>query len=190
MDNTFMLSLEVIKQTGMFAPFCFILFHVLRQFFFVPVGVLCMMGGVMFGPFLGIFYSVIGITIACMLFYLIIKRLPTLLKRMENMKKKWFGKRRPLSYAQIMILRLIPFVHFHLLSFYLIDLTSSFKEYTKISFLSILPLVVIYTAFGNWARNLSIEFIVLLFLFLAGLFYVMRRREWVIKWTEFFQTTP
>jgi uncharacterized membrane protein YdjX (TVP38/TMEM64 family) len=87
-----------------------------------------------------------------------------------------------------MILRLIPFVHFHLLSFYLIDLTSSFKEYTKVSFFSILPLVVLYTTFGNWAQTLPLELIVLFLLFLTALFYVMRRREWVVKWDEFFSS--
>ncbi|TLS39163.1 TVP38/TMEM64 family protein [Pseudalkalibacillus caeni] len=187
MKDSLMPILEMMASAGIYAPFLFILLHVIRQFLFVPVGFICMAGGVLFGTFYGTIYSVIGVTLVSVLFYLLVKRLPKLFQKVIHTKQRWFGKRVPMSVGQMTILRLLPFVHFHLISLCLIEVTKSFKEYTKMSIFSNFPLAIVYTSLGQWISNLSPRYMAASVVTLAILFYLLRRKEWIIKWNDFFQ---
>lgn len=178
---------EVVSNSGVYAPLYFIVLHFLRQFIFVPVSVICMAGGVMFGAVYGTIYSVIGITVVSVVFYFVIKRSPFLLKKITKIKKKWMKKRMPMSIGQIAILRLVPFMHFHFISLCLIEVSKDFQGYLKSSFLTNIPLALLYSFFGTAIRGLEPQLIVLLMLGLAILFHLLRRREWIMKWEEFFQ---
>jgi uncharacterized membrane protein YdjX (TVP38/TMEM64 family) len=175
-----------IGASGAFAPLLFIFLHLLRQFLFIPVGFICVVGGLLFGVVFGTIYSVIGITLVSVFFYGVVKRLPNSFAKLLKTKERWLGKRATLSVGQVTILRLVPFVHFHLISLCLIEITRNFKEYAKVSFLANLPLAVVYTSFGNWMNQLSLQLILFLLFALAVLFYLFRKKEWVIKWSEFF----
>ncbi|HEU5141298.1 MAG TPA: VTT domain-containing protein [Bacillales bacterium] len=187
MDKVSGIVFEVLQTSGMFAPLAFIILHVMRQFVFVPVSLICMLGGVFFGVLYGTLYSLIGLTLASIWFYLLFKRMPSWFRKVQQLKEKCFKKRAPLSFGQMAILRLIPFVHFHLISLCLIEATSDFKAYTKNSMYANLPLAVVYTMFGQWIGRLSPEWIVLILACLLVLFYSLRTRQWTIKWNEFFE---
>ncbi len=178
---------EVVSNSGIYAPFYFIVLHFIRQFFFVPVSVVCIAGGVMFGALYGTIYSVIGITVVSTVFYLVVKRVPSLFKKITRMKEKWMRKRMPMSVGQIAILRLVPFVHFHLISLCLIEVSKDFQDYLRSSIISNLPLALMYSFFGTAIRGFEPVLIVLILSGLAILFYLLRRREWIMKWDEFFQ---
>lgn len=182
--------IEVLKFTGIFAPLLFILLHAFRQFFFLPVGLICLAGGVLFGAVAGALYSVIGITMSSVLFYWGIKSMPKLMRKIKKIQKKWIGKRMPFSVGQIAILKLIPFMHFHLLSLCLIEMSSNFREYTKASVISNIPIAIFYSSFGSIILSLSLLTSVILLTVLSVLFYLLRRKEWVIKWSEFFEEEP
>ncbi|HET7579008.1 MAG TPA: VTT domain-containing protein [Bacillales bacterium] len=187
MDQFSGILFDVLKTSGIFAPLAFILLHVLRQYVFVPVSLICMIGGVFFGVVYGTVYSLIGLTLASVCFYVLFKRMPSLFSKVQKLKEKCLRNRAPLSFGQMAILRLIPLVHFHLISICLIEATSSFKEYTKKSLFANLPLAVVYTVFGQWIGRLSPEWIVVILGGLAVLFYLLRKREWTVKWNEFFE---
>ena len=55
MDDKLMLVLSYIQSGSVFTPFIFIAFHILRQPLFIPVFVVCMAGGILFGPVFGQF---------------------------------------------------------------------------------------------------------------------------------------
>jgi uncharacterized membrane protein YdjX (TVP38/TMEM64 family) len=181
--------IEVLKFSGIFAPCVFILLQAFRQFLFLPVGLICLTGGIIFGAFAGTLYSIIGITLSSILFYWGMKSMPKLMGKVKKLQKKWVGKRMPFSVGQIAILKMIPFMHFHLLSLCLIDTSSNFKEYTKASILSNIPLAVIYSSFGSVILSLSLAASMILLSGLSILFYLLRRRELIIKWSEFFEET-
>ncbi|TKD70373.1 TVP38/TMEM64 family protein [Pseudalkalibacillus hwajinpoensis] len=178
---------EVVSNSGIYAPFYFIVLHFIRQFVFVPVSVVCIAGGVMFGALYGTIYSVIGITVVSTVFYLFVKRVPALFKKITRMKEKWMRKRMPMSVGQIAILRLVPFVHFHFISLCLIEVSKDFPGYLRSSIISNLPLALLYSFFGTAIRGFDPVLIVLILSGLAILFYLLRRREWIMKWDEFFQ---
>lgn len=180
--------LNYVEFGGLFAPLLFICFHLLRPLFFIPVVFICISGGIFFGPIAGSFYSLIGITISSILFYWIYLKMPNGLNRILRLKKRFFGEHRELTKAQIVLLRLVPFIHFHLLSLCLIEISSNFKEYTKASLLTNIPLAFIYTSIGGTIANLSPYTISVLMALLLVFLYLLRRKEIIIKWEDFFMT--
>lgn len=182
--------MAVVETGGIFAPLLFISFHLLRPLFFLPVVFICISGGVLFGAVAGTLYSVIGITLSSVGFYVLIRYMPKMHNRLTHLKGKLIGKHSELTAPQIAILRLIPFIHFHLLSLCLIEVSEGFKDYTKSSLLTNIPLAIVYTSIGKWISNLSPLYIVVFLLALLPLIYILRRKEVIIKWNEFFPVQP
>lgn len=181
--------MPLIHMGGLFGPILFISFHLFRPFLFLPVAFICITGGVLFGPLAGTVYSIIGITLSSILFYAIAGKVPKSLNRLIDLKQKIFGKQVQMTTSQVAVLRLVPFIHFHLLSICLIEITRGFKEYTKSAFLSNIPLAFVYTTIGNWVTNLSAVQITLFFIILVLLIYLLRKKESHIKWDDFFQVS-
>src|SRR5699024_6164676 len=127
----------------------FIILHLMRQFIFVPVSVICILGGVFFGTVFGAVYSLVGVTLASISFYILFMRMPQLFEKILKLKIKWLGKGDRFSVGQMAILRLIPVIQFHLISLCLMEATSNFKEYTKVSLIANVPLAIVYTLFGK-----------------------------------------
>lgn len=178
-----------IGTGGLFAPLLFISFHLLRPVLFIPVMFICIAGGLLFGPIAGTFYSIIGITLSSILFYFFIQLMPKTYERLIKLKTKLIGDNTPTSTSQIAILRLIPFIHFHLLSLCLIEITMNFREYIKSSILSNIPLAVIYTSLGQQMASLSPISVFTCLTILFILVLVLRKKEITIKWHEFFSTS-
>ncbi|WP_461179338.1 TVP38/TMEM64 family protein [Virgibacillus ainsalahensis] len=176
-----------IETGGLFAPILFISFHLLRPLFFLPVVFICISGGILFGAVAGTVYSIIGITLSSIIFYYIIKWMPKTFKKLLHVKKKLIGNHSVLTTPQITLLRLVPFIHFHLLSLCLIEISASFKDYTKLSLLSNIPLAFVYTSIGQWISNLTPIHIFAVLIALLPFLYLLRKKEIIIKWQEFFQ---
>lgn len=181
--------LTYIELGGLFAPILFISFHLLRPLFFLPVVFICVSGGVLFGTVAGTIYSIIGITLSSVAFYGIIRWMPKTLKKMLQLKQKLIGHQTELTTPQIALLRLVPFIHFHLLSVCLIEMSGSFKDYTKSSLLSNIPLAFVYTSIGKWISSLSPLHVAVCLFALLPLIYLLRRKEISIKWQDFFQVS-
>jgi uncharacterized membrane protein YdjX (TVP38/TMEM64 family) len=178
--------LTAIETTGFFAPFVFILFHIIRQFLLIPVAVVCVAGGVLFGAEFGTIYSVIGLTGASMIFYLFSKVFPSLIQRFVKMKEKWLGTYTNLSIGQIVILRMIPFVNFSLISLCILGKAKSFRNYTKLSFLTHIPSSLCFTFLGASIQTLATSYLVVLVLVLLFLVYFLREKQALIQWHDFF----
>ncbi|MFN7250703.1 MAG: TVP38/TMEM64 family protein [Anaerobacillus sp.] len=178
-----------IEQSGVIAPILFVLFHLIRPLLFLPVIFVCMVGGYLFGVIYGSIFSIIGLTLMCIIFYFIVRKFPNVLSRFEKMNNKML-KNRPLTMNQIMILRMVPFAHFHLLSLYVMEQTNSFKEYAKYSFLGVILPGVIFTSFGQMIIDLPLFYSIFLLLFLSVIFIGVRKRsiekQKSIQWRKFF----
>lgn len=187
MNDELSLVLGFIGAGSVFAPLIFISFHLLRQFLFIPVAVICISGGILFGPTAGTVYSILGLSLSSFVFYAVINKFPITIERLLKMKNKLFGNRN-LSMGQITILRLIPFIHYHLLSLCLMEKKKGFKDFAYYSFLSNIPLAFFYTVFGSYISEFSPSMVLILLLSLTVLLYLMREKYAVITWKEFFQT--
>ncbi len=181
--------LAVVETGGILAPIAFILLHFFRQFFFIPVAVICVAGGVLFGTVAGTIYSIVGLLLSSLLFYFLISRMPKTHTKLSLIKKKWFGEYRNLTTSQVAVLRLIPFIHYHLLSFCLLERHHSLKDFTKVSFFTNIPLALFYTLFGEFISRFTPTMIVVILFSISILVYVLREKMTVIKWKEFFKAT-
>ncbi len=173
--------LPILEASGWLAPVLFILLHIFRQVFFIPVMVICLAGGYLFGVFYGTIYSIIGLTAISIVFYFIIHAFPTWLAKLSLLKEKFFGYRENLNLMQIMILRVLPFIHFHLISLYLIEITNSFKEYCKFSVMACIPPALLYTVFGDLMRGLPVTVSLFLLLLLVVVFYTVGKKPFQLK---------
>ncbi|SDK42365.1 TVP38/TMEM64 family protein [Sediminibacillus albus] len=176
----------IMETGGIFAPLLFICFHLFRPLFFLPVMIICISGGILFGAVAGTVYSVVGITLSSMAFYRVIQWMPGTLERLVKMKQKMVGKNSQLTTSQIAVLRLVPFIHFHLLSLCLLEISANFKDYMRSSLYSNIPLAVVYTSLGKWISSFSFAAMAAFIVVLLPMFYLMRRKEISIKWEEFF----
>ncbi|MFT4415113.1 TVP38/TMEM64 family protein [Fredinandcohnia humi] len=190
MDETMTLLFVFIESTGLLAPIIFIAIHLIRPFFFIPVPVICIIGGILFGSVLGSIYSIIGLTMLSIIFYLLCKQVPSVSKKVILLKQKWLGNKVNFTIGQIAILRLIPFINFHLLSLCIMDITRNFRQYTKGSFYTNIPVALLYTVFGQFIRDFSTTIILAILLSLTLLFYLLREKQVIIKWHEFFGAKP
>lgn len=194
-NDQLLIMLAFMEGSGMLAPFMFIAFHVVRQFIFIPVVIVCMAGGILFGTFLGIIYSMIGLLLLSASFYFCIGKMPRTHSKLMNIKYKWFGRYTKMTVGQIAVLRLIPFFHYHLLNICLLERRPDFRGFMKGAFVANLPLVFFYTVFGEFITHFSIEMAVMIIAALGVLFYILREKIVVMTWKEFFsqnstQKTP
>lgn len=189
MNEELSLLFVLVEAGGFFAPLAFVLFHLLRSFLFIPVSVIVIAGGVLFGTMWGTLYSVIGLMGVSIFFFVFIDRLPKTQERLVKIKKRWFGEYRNLTVGQIAILRIIPFVHYHLLSFCLMQRKRHFKEYMKASLITNIPIAFFYTIFGEYITRFSPSVIVLFLIAITSLVYLLREKQNVIKWRVFFKET-
>lgn len=180
--------MAAMEASGFLAPLLFIAFHLFRPLLFLPVAFICITGGVIFGTVGGTIYSVIGVTLSSITFYQMIRWMPRTFQKLIRLKSKILGQHASLSTSQVALLRLVPFIHFHLLSLCIIEMSKSFKEYFRASFYSNIPLAFVYTSFGQWISKLSPPVIAGVFLIMLPMIYLIRKKEIVIKWEDFFQT--
>ncbi|UYZ21007.1 TVP38/TMEM64 family protein [Mesobacillus jeotgali] len=188
MDDAWSMLLIIVESGGWYAPVVFILFHVFRQFVFIPPAVVCIAGGLIFGVVPGIVYSLLGLSGASILFYFLMRQIPEMLNKLSRLKKRLVGRFRDLTVAQVALLRLVPVIHYQLLSFCLYERKSKFKDFMFASFLGNIPFVIFYTIFGEYVGEFdSATGLILMILFLV-LAYMLREKITFIKWREFFDT--
>ncbi len=81
MEDMLKATLQLIEKSGWLAPLGFVLLHTLRQFLLVPVLLVCLIGGYLFGTIYGSLYSMIGLVVASVLFYGLVQAFPSMRKK-------------------------------------------------------------------------------------------------------------
>ncbi len=186
MNEQLLIMLTFVQGTGTLAPVIFIFFHVIRQFIFIPVIMVCMAGGILFGSVLGTLFSMTGLLILSALFYFCIRKMPSTHEKLLKIKNKWFGRYAKMTVGQIAILRLIPFFHYHLLNLCLLERRPDFKGFMKGAFATNLPLAFFYTVFGEFITHFTPTISVIILLALLLLVYILREKMSTVAWNEFF----
>jgi uncharacterized membrane protein YdjX (TVP38/TMEM64 family) len=186
MDEKLNVLFVMIESHWWLASMGFILFHILRQILFLPVVIICIAGGALFGGIIGSVYSIAGLTLSSLFFYFLYHQFPRIFAKVLRMKEKLFGNRANFTVGQVTVMRLIPFIHYHLLSLCLIEATKGFAQYAKASLLSNIPLAIIYTVFGQFITGFSPTAMLTVMVGLLLLMLIMRQKVVVMKWEQFF----
>lgn len=165
----------IMEGYGALAPMIFMLTYAAAPAFFLPGLPITIVGGILFGPFWGVVYSITGATVGASIAFLISRYIG----------RDWIeGKLRNPKWRQLDIMveqhgwkavaftRLIPLFPFNLLN-YAFGLTKvKFVHYVVVSFICMLPACIAFIVFSSSLLevikgNLTAEFIVGLLL-IAG----------------------
>jgi len=138
---------EWVVNFGWIAPVVYIGAYIVRPFVLFPASVLSMAGGLAFGTWLGMLYTLVGAVTGAVLSFLLARKIgrgffkrkddPRLLKIERLMEKRGF--------AMVLLLRIAPFVPF--------DLVSYSAGAAGVRLRAFLPATVIGTLPGTFAYN-------------------------------------
>ena len=139
-----------IESAGVAAPLLFMLIYIVSTVLFLPGSVLTLLGGALFGPVFGTFYSLSAATIGAMLSFLIARYLAS-----DWIEKKSSGRIKQLingveseGWRFVAFTRLVPLFPFNILN-YALGLTKiSFPQYSIATYLFMFPGAVAYTYLG------------------------------------------
>lgn len=177
---------ELVRSTHvLIAPLIYLTLHVIRPILFIPVILICIAGGLIFGIVPGIILSIIGLLLSSVSFYFLANIMPFVTKRLIKMKAKIVGNDAHLTTSQITILRLIPFIHYHLLSFIIYESSMNFRSYLITSFYTVIPMAVVYTVIGQSVTSFPPLVSLVMILSLISLLFVFRKKDERVSVREF-----
>lgn len=166
---------EKVLSYGSLAPIVFLLIYSIAMIIFLPGTPITIAGGLIFGKFLGTFYTVLGATIGATIAFLIARTLGEsfvndLLKGKYKKLYEYDKKIEKNGFLVVLILRLMPIFPFNGLNFALGLTKVKFKDYLLATLLGIIPGSFVLAYFGDSLANFSITNLIiasLLFLLLA-----------------------
>lgn len=146
-----------LESAGPAAPLIFMLMYICSTVLFLPGSILTLLGGALFGPVMGTFYSLTAATIGAMLAFMIARylasdwvanksagRLQQLIKGVE--KEGW---------RFVAFTRLVPLFPFNLLNYALGLSRISFTQYSIATYIFMLPGAIAYTYLGYMGKELA-----------------------------------
>jgi len=144
-----------IEQAGVLAPVVFILIYIAATILFLPGSVFTLAGGVLFGPFLGVLYNLVGATIGAAISFLIARYVASdwVSNKSGGTVKQLINGVEAEGWRFVAFVRLVPLFPFNILN-YALGLTKiRFIEYVVATFLFIIPGAAAYTYIGYAGRE-------------------------------------
>ncbi len=147
------LVITEFKSRGSFAVLLFVFFAVFATVLFIPGSIIGIVGGIVFGPYLGTLLVVISATFGSVISFLISRyfynsRIVIYIKNIDSYKKidKFTTKN---STDLLVITRLLPIFPFNLQNYYYGFTTISIKKYSVVTFFTLIPGTFIYCFFAS-----------------------------------------
>ena len=139
-----------IKDAGAAAPLLFMAIYTIGTVFFLPGSLLTLLGGALFGPWLGSFYSLTAATVGAMLSFLVARYLASgwVTEKAGGRLKQIVTGVENEGWRFVAFTRLVPLFPFNLLN-YVLGLTRiPFVQYSIATYICMLPGAVAYTWLG------------------------------------------
>jgi uncharacterized membrane protein YdjX (TVP38/TMEM64 family)/Fe-S oxidoreductase len=159
---------SLIQGCGMLAPLLYILIYTLAPVLFLPGLPITVVGGILFGPFWGVVYTILGSTLGACLAFLVSRYVARGWLERKLRSPKWQrldqGVERH-GWKVVAFTRLIPLFPFNLLN-YALGLTKiDFWQYALATFICMLPACIAYITLSSSLLDLlkgkiSITFVV------------------------------
>lgn len=174
---------ELVLSTGAWAILVFVLLYIAGSVLPVPSTPFTLAGGILFGPFWGTMYTLVGAVLGASLAFALAKYLGesfvTRWVRANFKKLHTYDKRlEERGFITVFILRLIPLVPFSVLNYALGLTRVRFRSYVVATMFGIIPGTFGYALFGNALVKmdvLALVFALLLLVFLSILLFVYKR---------------
>lgn len=169
----------IIQDSGAMAPAIYMLIYALAPALFLPGLPITLAGGILFGPFWGVVYSITGATTGAGIAFLISRYISSGFVRSKVAGPRWRRLQDNVEthgWKVVALTRLIPLFPFNLLN-YAFGLTRiKFSHYIIATFICMLPACIAFIVFSSslldlvqgkfsWAFVLGLALIVLVSLF-------------------------
>ncbi len=146
-----------LENAGATAPLIFMLTYIISTVLFLPGSLLTLLGGALFGPVLGTFYSLTAATLGAMISFLIARYLAS-----DWVEKKSAGRIQQLiqgvnheGWRFVAFTRLMPLFPFNLLNYALGLTRIRFSHYSIATYVFMLPGAIAYTYLGYIGREMA-----------------------------------
>lgn len=139
-----------IKDAGAAAPLLFMVVYAIGTVFFLPGSLLTLLGGALFGPWLGSFYSLTAATAGAMLSFLVARYLASgwVAEKAGGRLKQIVTGVENEGWRFVAFTRLVPLFPFNLLNYALGLTRIPFAQYSIATYICMLPGAVAYTWLG------------------------------------------
>jgi uncharacterized membrane protein YdjX (TVP38/TMEM64 family) len=168
-----------IKLSGPWAPFTYILFYSFRSLFFFPASVLTILAGILFGPWFGFIFTIIGENISANISFVVgryfMKDFGESIENKNKLISKAFCNTRKNGFLTVLIMRL-SFVPFDLVGYFSGSCNIRQKEFALGTLLGTIPGLLTYTMLGSSVGNLDLLFVALTTLIVSLLIALFLRK--------------
>lgn len=155
-------------EAGLLAPVIYILLYSIAPVLFLPGSPLTVVGGILFGPVMGVVYTIIGATTGAGIAFLTARYIAGDYISQKTEDSKWKDlndKVNENGWKIVVFTRLIPLFPFNLLNYFFGLTRVKFSHYMIASFFGMLPGTIAFVVFSSSIPelikgNLSTEFIV------------------------------
>ncbi|WP_349407665.1 TVP38/TMEM64 family protein [Pseudalkalibacillus sp. SCS-8] len=140
-----------VMSFGWIAPGVYLVIFAFRPFILFPSSLLGVVGGLAFGFWFGVLLTVIGTTLGAVLSFLAVRKLGISFGKIPS-KKKYDGLRKQIDekgFIILLILRLIPFLHFDFITYLSAVSNIRFRDYLFATILGVIPGSAIYCGIGS-----------------------------------------
>lgn len=152
----------LIRTSGPWAPLVYIVFYSFRSLLFFPASVLTVTAGILFGPWLGLIFTVIGENISANFSYLVSRYFMQDFDRYLDSKNRFFNKTfchsRKNGFLTVLIMRL-SFVPFDLVSYFAGMCNIRQRQFALGTFLGTIPGLLTFTLLGSSVRDVTLLFV-------------------------------
>ncbi len=154
-----------VESFGLWAPLVYLSLYVIATLLFIPGSPITLASGVLFGPWYGTLYTVVGATIGACLAFLLSRTLghglikPGTGKIAEKLQT-YDERIARHGFLTVLLLRLVPLFPFNGLNFALGFTNVSFRDYFLGTLIGIIPGTFAYVYFGSALVTLDLVTIV------------------------------
>lgn len=144
-----------VDGTGVAAPLVFMGIYTLAPVLFMPGSVLTLVGGALFGPIWGTFYSLTSATLGATLAFLVARYLASgwVAKKASGRLKQLIDGVESEGWRFVAFVRLVPLLPFNLLNYALGLTRIRLSHYIITSYICMLPGAIAYTYLGYAGRE-------------------------------------
>ncbi|MCF6137679.1 TVP38/TMEM64 family protein [Pseudalkalibacillus berkeleyi] len=152
-----------VMSFGWVAPGVYLVVFALRPFILFPSSLLALVGGLAFGFWYGFLLTIIGTTLGALLSYLAVRNLGFSLGKISS-SEKYAELRKEIEdkgFIILLILRLIPFLHFELVTYLSAVSNIRMRDYLFATVLGVIPGAFIYCGLGSSSYSGGNELLIL-----------------------------
>lgn len=173
-----------IRQAGPWAPLTYIGFYSFRSLFFVPASLLTILAGILFGPWFGLIFTIIGENISANLSFIVgryfMKDYDGYLEKRHKFLDRTLCTTRKNGFISVLFMRLA-FLPFDLVGYFSGACNIRQKHFALATLLGTIPGLFTYTLLGGSVRDINFLFIALATLAISLLIaLILRRSKWIM----------